>query len=70
MQAHKLRASADGLVPAGAYFAEIAAKLEDMNAREAALREELDDEDRALETVYRKHSVGRAVRASEHNALM
>ena len=42
MQVTKLRANADGLIPAGAYFADIAAKLEKMNMREAARREALD----------------------------
>jgi len=56
MQVQKLRVSADGLVPAGAYFTEIAAKLEDMNAREAARCDELDDEDRELEARHRRRA--------------
>lgn len=59
MQVQKLRVKASGLVPAGAYFADIAARLEDMNARDAALREELEEEDRALEALYRKNSAAR-----------
>lgn len=67
MQVQKLRvAASNGLVPAGAYFAVIADKLEEINAREAALRDELDEEDRELEAMYRKRS---AARAEEH-ALM
>lgn len=60
MQVTKLRANADGLVPAGAYFADIAAKLKNMNMREAARREALDEEDRELEAIYRKRSMARA----------
>jgi hypothetical protein len=59
MQVQKFRGSADGLVPAGAYFAQLTAKLEDMNAREAALRDERDEEDRALEEIYRRRSGAR-----------
>lgn len=60
MQVQKLRVKASGLVPAGAYLATIAAKLEEMNAREAALRDELDEEDRELEALYRVRSGARA----------
>jgi hypothetical protein len=70
MQVQKLRAKANGLVPAGAYFADIAARLEDMNAREAALRDELDDEDRALEAAYRKRSATRMTRPVEQHTMM
>jgi hypothetical protein len=73
MQVQKLRAKMDGLVPAGAYFADIAAKLEQVNAREAALREKLDKEDRALEARYRRQPGTRAPAASgyvEPAALM
>jgi hypothetical protein len=66
MQVQKLRVKANGLVPAGAYLADIAAKLEEMNAREAALREELDEEDRALETAYRRRSAARTTRSEQH----
>jgi len=59
MQVQKLRLKASGLVPPGAYFADIAARLENMNAREAALREELEEEDRALEALYRDRSAAR-----------
>lgn len=68
MQVQKLRLKASGLVPAGAYFADIAARLEDMNAREAALREELEEEDRALEALYRNCSAARV--SAEEYALM
>ena len=70
MQVMKLRAKADGLVPAGAYFADIAAKLEEMNAREAALREEFDEEDRELEAMYRKHSAARVTPPDAPHAMM
>jgi hypothetical protein len=70
MQVHKLRVSTNGLIPAGAYFADIAAKLEDMNAREAKLRDELDEEDRALEAKYRKRQAARAPSHGEHHAMM
>jgi len=51
---------APGFKPAGAYFAQIAAKLEDMNADEAARLARLDDEDGDLEAHY-----GRRARARE-----
>jgi hypothetical protein len=70
MQVQKLRAKASGMVPAGAYFADIAAKLEDMNAREAALRDELDEEDRALEAAYRRRSAARTTQPAEQYAMM
>lgn len=71
MQVQKLRMNADGLIPAGAYFADIAAKLEEMNAREAALQDDLDEEDRALEATYRKRSAARSVRGERaQHALM
>jgi hypothetical protein len=66
MQVMKLRAKASGLVPAGAYLADIAAKLEEMNACDAALRDDLDEEDRELEATYRKRSAARV----EPHALM
>lgn len=71
MQVQKLRGAADGLIPAGTYFAQLAAKLEDANF-EAALREaELEEEDRALEATYRKRSAARTRHgASEHHAMM
>jgi hypothetical protein len=70
MPVQKLGGSADGLIPAGAYFAEIAAKLEEMNACEAALLGELDEEDRELEAKYRRASSPRARSANEHHAMM
>ncbi|MGD9979171.1 MAG: hypothetical protein AB7H66_10960 [Hyphomonadaceae bacterium] len=70
MQVQKLRAPGNGLVPAGAYFAEIAAKLEDMNARAAALQQHLDEEDRALEALYRPRSAARSVGRDEQHAMM
>jgi hypothetical protein len=60
MQVTKLRASADGLVPAGAYFANLSRKLKDANARASAMRDDLDREDRDLETQYRRHSAARS----------
>lgn len=70
MQVQKLRVKADGLVPAGAYFANIAAKFEEMNAREAAIQEELNEEDRALEAMYRKRSAARIAVPAERHAMM
>jgi len=72
MQVTKLRVKANGLVPAGRFFAQLAAKLEDANF-ETALREaELEDEDRALEAAYRKHSPSRSGLAEreQHVAMM
>ena len=66
MQVQKVRVMAGGLVPAGAYLATIAVKLEEINAREAALRDELDEEDRELEALYRVRSGARV----EQHALM
>ncbi len=61
MHVQKLRGAADasGLIPAGQFFAQLAAKLEDTNVHEATRRAELHEEDRALETVYRKRSAAR-----------
>jgi hypothetical protein len=70
MQVQKLRVMAQGFTPAGAYFAEIAAKLEEMNARDAALRDELEEEDRALEAMYRKRSAARTLPSLEQHAMM
>ena len=74
MQVQKLRgsANANGLVPAGQFFAQLAAKLEEANF-ETALREaQLEEEDRALEVTYRKRSAARTQHsgASEHHAMM
>jgi parvulin-like peptidyl-prolyl isomerase len=73
MQVTKLRGAADvnGLIPAGQFFAQLAAKLEDANF-EAALREaQLDEEDRALEAAYRKRSAARGGYAErEQHAMM
>jgi hypothetical protein len=70
MQVQKLRVKAEGLVPAGAYFSDIAARLEEMNAREAALRDELDEEDRTLEESCRKRSAARMMQRSDQHAIM
>lgn len=70
MQVRKLRAKTDGLVPAGAYFADIAAKLEELNARDAALRAQFDAEDRALEAMYRKRAAARVAPRVERHAMM
>ena len=73
MQVQKFRdvANANGLIPAGTFFAQLAAKLEDAN-RESALREaELEEEDRALEATYRKRSAARSYwTPAKHHAVM
>ena len=72
MQVTKIRgtANANGLVPAGQFFAQLAEKLEDMNF-ETALREaRLEEEDRALEAVYRKHSAARSAYAERAQHAM
>lgn len=72
MQVTKLRVKANGLVPAGQFFAQLAAKLEDANF-ETALREaELEEEDRALESAYRKRLASRGgyVEREQHAAMM
>lgn len=66
----KLRATANDPVPAGACFADIEAKLEEMNALDAARREELDEEDHALEAMYRIQSGARFSQLAEHHAMM
>lgn len=72
MQVQKLRRAADanGLIPAGAFFAQLAAKLEDANVQEAMFQAELDEEDRVLEETYRKRSAARIAPADEHHAMM
>ncbi|MEQ1489354.1 MAG: hypothetical protein ABL932_02280 [Terricaulis sp.] len=71
MQVQKLRGSANGLVPAGTYFAQLAAKLEEANFQEALRAAELEEEDRALEATYRKRSAARAPFAErEQHAMM
>jgi hypothetical protein len=73
MQVQKLRGAADvnGLIPAGQFFAQLAAKLEDANVRDAARQAELDEEDRALELTYRKRSAARMrYAAGEQHAIM
>lgn len=64
MQVQKLRGAADknGLIPAAKFFAQLAAKLEVANVREATRHAELDDEDRRLEARYRRASARRDVR--------
>ena len=64
MQVSKLRVSADGLVPAGAYFANLSRNLRDANAREDVRRAQLDHEDRDLEARYRRQSAARAAIAA------
>jgi len=60
MQVHKLRGAADiGLVPAGKYFARLARDLDRANANEALRKQTLDNEDRGLETLYRRRSAAR-----------
>jgi hypothetical protein len=71
MQVQKLRGAADvdGLIPAGSFFAQLAAKLNEANAREAARQAELDDEDRVLEITYRKRSAARRPYAPHEHAF-
>ncbi len=71
MQVQKLRGAADGLIPAGTFFAQLAAKLEEANFQEALRAAEHEEEDRALEATYRKRSAARAhYAASEQHGLM
>ena len=73
MQVQKFHGAAgvNGLIPAGQFFAQLAAKLDDANVREAVRQAELDEEDRALEATYRKRSASRTYRApSEPHAMM
>lgn len=72
MQVTKLRVKANGLVPAGQFFAQLAAKLEDANFETALHEAELEEEDRALESAYRKRSASRAGYAEreQHAAMM
>ncbi|MBX3428088.1 MAG: hypothetical protein KF779_00745 [Hyphomonadaceae bacterium] len=71
MQVTKLRdaAGANGLVPAGQFFAHLAAKLEEANFATALLEAQLDEEDRALEATYRRRSAART-HSVEHQAIM
>jgi hypothetical protein len=70
MHVTKLRSKAHGLIPAAAYFADIAARLEALNAHEAALQEGLDDEDRVLEEIYRKNSHAHVEAPLERHPMM
>ncbi|MCX7359865.1 MAG: hypothetical protein NT015_17215 [Alphaproteobacteria bacterium] len=73
MQVQKLRGAADanGLIPAGTFFAQLAAKLEDANFQNALREAELEEEDRTLEATYRKRSAARAqFTEREHHAVM
>jgi hypothetical protein len=70
MQVQKFRGAADGLIPAGAFFAQLAAKLEDANMQAAMRQAELDEEDHALEASYRKRSAARGYAVREHCAVM
>lgn len=73
MQVQKLRGTADvdGLIPAGAFFAQLATRLEKANHHEALRQAELDEEDRALEATYRRRSASRSYQAPcEHHAVM
>jgi hypothetical protein len=61
MQIAKLRvADENGLVPAGAYFKQLASGLRDANGRETARRETQDAEDHKLEARHRRMSASRA----------
>lgn len=54
MQVTKLRNEANGLVPAGHYFARLAANLREQNERSAAVVERGEKHERKLEARYRK----------------
>lgn len=73
MQVTKIRgtANANGLVPAGQFFAQLAAKLEEANFETALRVAQLEEEDLALEATYRKRSAAR-VQCTErkHHAMM
>lgn len=58
MRISKVRPMADenGFVPMGAYFEFLARDLAVANAREAAQRDALDEEDRRLERRYRRRN--------------
>ena len=62
MQVTKLRASSDanGLVPAGRYFAQLSKNLRFANAREQTRSAKGTAEDRELEVLYRRASAARA----------
>ncbi len=72
MQVQKFRdvANANGLIPAGTFFAQLAAKLEDANVQETLRQAELDEEDRALEASYRKRSASRSYRTPAENHVV
>jgi hypothetical protein len=70
MQVTKLRGTANGLVPAGTFFAQLAAKLEEANFENALREAELEEEDRALEATYRKRSAARTHSVSEQYAMI
>lgn len=73
MQVAKLRGAtnAHGLVPAGQFFAHLAAKLEEVNFATALREAQLEEEDRALEAAYRKHSASRGAYVErEQHAMM
>lgn len=53
MQVTKLRTEDNGLVPAGAYFARLAANLREQNERGAAIVERGENQERKLEARYR-----------------
>jgi len=59
MQIVKLHAPADGLIPAGTYFARLSRALEDQHTRATSRQHALDAEDRALEARYRRASATR-----------
>jgi hypothetical protein len=61
MHVQKLRGSAgaNGLIPAGQYFARLARDLDTANARETTMRDKLDADDRKLEARYRRASAAR-----------
>ncbi|MFZ2031961.1 MAG: hypothetical protein WAU68_16740 [Vitreimonas sp.] len=57
MQVTKLRVANDnGLVPAGRYFAHLAEGLREANERAAAVLDVYEEQERKLETRYRRQS--------------
>ena len=70
MQVTKLRGTANGLVPAGTFFAQLAAKLEEANFENTLREAELEEEDRALEATYRKRVAAGTNSVIEQHAMI
>ena len=70
MQVQKLRVKASGLVPAGQFFAQLAAKLEEANFEKALREAQLEEEDRVLEATYRTRSAARSGHVAHESHLM